>query len=56
VLTNTKTIAESFGAPSSAVIAIAAVVFVAWVSLIVWAVRQERIARALEHEVETVPA
>jgi uncharacterized protein len=56
VLTNTKTIAESFGASSSAVIAIAAVVFVAWVSLIVWAVRQERIARALEHEVETVPA
>jgi uncharacterized protein len=56
VLTNTKTIAESFGASSSAVIAIAALVFVAWVSLIVWAVRQERIARALEHEVETVPA
>jgi uncharacterized membrane protein YfcA len=56
VLTNTKTIAESFGASSSAVIAIEAVVFVAWVSLIVWAVRQERIARALEHEVETVPA
>jgi len=56
VLTNTKTIAESFGASSSAVIALAAVVFVAWVSLIVWAVRQERIARALEHEVETVPA
>jgi uncharacterized protein len=56
VLTNTKTIAESFGASSSAVLAIAAVVFVSWISLIVWAVRQERLARALEQEVETVPA
>jgi uncharacterized membrane protein YfcA len=42
VLTNSKTIVESLGAGGSTVAAVAAVVFVTWVSLVVWAVRQER--------------
>ncbi len=56
VLTNTKTIVESLGAPTSAVFAVAAVVFVSWISLIVWAVRQERESKALEREAESVIA
>jgi uncharacterized protein len=58
VLTNAKTIAESFGASDSGVWVIAAVVFVAWVTLIGRAVQQERVARRLERqlEAETVPA
>ncbi len=46
VLTNSKTIAESLGAEGGTVGAIAAVIAVLWVSGIVWAVRQERLARA----------
>ncbi|WP_182524911.1 sulfite exporter TauE/SafE family protein [Nocardioides dongkuii] len=57
VLTNTKTIAETLGAPGSAVIAIASVVGVLWISGIVWAVRQERRARRAEPvEQELLPA
>lgn len=60
VLTNTKTIAESFGASGTTVAVIAAVLFVAWVTGIVWAVKQERLARALEaaqgREPELAPA
>ena len=56
VLTNSKTIAESLGAGGSTVAAIAAVVFVAWVSLILSAVRQERASRVAAHAGEPVPA
>jgi uncharacterized membrane protein YfcA len=56
VLTNSKTIAESLGASGGTVAALAAVIFVVWVSLILSAVRQERIARALDHAEEPVPA
>jgi len=45
VLTNTKTIVESLGGSGVTVGAAAAAVFVVWVNLIVWAVRQERAAR-----------
>ncbi len=56
ILTNMKTILESFGASGYTVLAVAVVLFVVWVSLIVSAVRQERIARATEPELESVPA
>ncbi|NYG54472.1 sulfite exporter TauE/SafE family protein [Nocardioides perillae] len=46
ILTNSKTIAETLGATGAQVVALAAVLFVTWVSGIVWAVRQERAARA----------
>ncbi len=50
VLTNTKTILESLGMQGSLVAVTAGVLFVAWISAIVWAVKQERLARALETE------
>ena len=46
VLTNTKTIVETVGAGSSTVVAVTALVAVTWVSLIVWAVKQERLCRS----------
>jgi uncharacterized membrane protein YfcA len=52
VLTNSKTIAETLGAGTGTVIAVAAVLAVLWVSGIVWAVRQERLTRALERAAE----
>jgi len=54
VLTNSKTILESFGASGTTVALGALVVFVAWVSLIVWAVKQEREARAVEAELDAM--
>ena len=54
VLTNSKTILESFGASGTTVALGALVVFVTWVSLIVWAVRQEREARAVEAELDAM--
>jgi uncharacterized protein len=42
ILTNTKTVLESLGASGTAVAVAAAVLLVAWISLIVCAVRQER--------------
>jgi uncharacterized protein len=56
LLTNSKTLLEAAGAPGSAVVVVAAVVAVVWVSLIVWAVRQERAARALDDELEALSA
>ena len=56
VLTNAKTIIESLGGSGSAVLAVTAVIFVSWVSLIVWAVKQERKAKALAQDSEPVPA
>lgn len=46
VLTNSKTIAEALGASGYQVLALAAVLFVLWVTGIVWAVKQERRSRA----------
>jgi uncharacterized membrane protein YfcA len=46
ILTNAKTILEALGASGGMVAVAAAAVFVAWVVLIVWAVKQERVARA----------
>ena len=54
VLTNSKTIVESIGGSGATVLVVAAVVFVSWVSLIVWAVRQERSVRALDRELASV--
>jgi uncharacterized membrane protein YfcA len=54
VLTNSKTIVESIGGSGATVMAVAAVVFVSWVSLVVWAVRQERSVRALDRELASV--
>lgn len=56
VLTNSKTILESLGADGSVVLAIAVVVFVAWVSGVVWAVKQERLASELKKEEDLVVA
>ena len=53
VLTNSKTMAEAFGASGAVVASLAAGLAVLWVSGIVWAVRQERSARA--EAVEATP-
>jgi uncharacterized membrane protein YfcA len=44
ILTNSKTLLEAVGVPGVGVAVVAATVFVLWISAIVWAVRQERIA------------
>jgi uncharacterized membrane protein YfcA len=54
ILTNSKTILESLGATGSMVAVTAAAIFVAWIVLIVWAVKQELIART-QSEQEAVP-
>ncbi len=56
VLTNSKTIAEAFGASGLQVATLAGALFVLWVSGIVWAVRQERASRALEEELRDLTA
>lgn len=56
VLTNSKTILEVLGASGWMVAVSASAVFVAWVLLIVWAVKQERESRALHAEQELEPA
>lgn len=55
VLTNSKTIAEALGASGGQVLALALVLGVLWISGIVWAVRQERRARAAEVALEPEP-
>ena len=55
VLTNSKTMAEAFGAPGAAVASLAAGLAVLWVTGIVWAVRQERSARAAAQEATPEP-
>jgi len=51
ILTNAKTIAEALGASLGTVGVLSAVIAVAWITGIVWAVRQERKARAAtQHE------
>jgi hypothetical protein len=57
ILTNSKTILETLGADPGMVIVSAAAIFVAWVLLIVWAVKQEREAKAaVEPELEPLAA
>ena len=59
ILTNSKTLLEAVGVPGVGVAATAAVVFVLWVSGIVWAVKQERLAKAAaadEPALESAPA
>ena len=56
IVTNSKTILESLGASGWMVAVSVSAVFVAWVLLIVWAVRQEREARAAHAEQELEPA
>ncbi len=46
ILTNAKTVLESLGASGYSVLAVTVVLAVVWISMIVWAVKQERIARA----------
>lgn len=56
ILTNSKTLLEAVGVPGVGVAVTAAVVFVLWVSAIVWAVKQERLSRAVARdEVELQP-
>ena len=58
ILTNSKTLLEAVGVPGVGVAVVAATVFVLWISAIVWAVRQERLARTApeERELETATA
>ena len=58
VLTNIDTIVKALGATPTVEIVVALVVFVTWVSMISWAVKQERDSRRLaaELDTETVPA
>ena len=57
ILTNSKTLLEAVGVPGVGVAATAAVVFVLWITGIVWAVKQERLSRAArDDERELEPA
>jgi len=56
LVTNSRTVLESLGAPGITVVLTALVLAVVWVALIVWAVRLERLARALDEELKTLPA
>ena len=56
ILTNSKTIAEAFGASGSQVLALAIAVGALWVGGIVWAVQQERLSRERVEEPELVAA
>ena len=56
VLTNSKTILESLGLQGSLVAIAAGVLFVAWISMIWWAVGQERASRRLEQEIDDLAA
>lgn len=52
VLTNVDTIVTALGGSGGVEITVAAVVAAVWVSLVVWAVKQERLARELDPELE----
>jgi uncharacterized protein len=52
VLTNIDTIVEAFGGTGAVELAVAVVVAVVWVTLVVWAVKQERLARELDPELD----
>jgi hypothetical protein len=52
VLTNVDTIVKALGGSGAVEITVAALVAAVWVSLVVWAVKQERLARELDPELE----
>lgn len=52
VLTNVDTIVTALGGSGGVEITVAAVVAAVWVSLVVWAVKQERLSRELDPELE----
>src|SRR6476469_6475477 len=60
ILTTSKTLLEAVGVPGVGVAVAAALIFVLWVSGIVWAVKQERLSKAAarvdEAELETATA
>jgi len=56
LMTNSKTVLESLGAPGTTVALTALVLAVIWLTLIGWAVHQERQARALDDELATLSA
>ena len=52
VLTNIDTIVKALGGTGAVELAVAVVVAVVWVTLVVWAVNQERLARELDPELD----
>ncbi len=48
IVTNSKTLLESVGISGMGLAVIVSALFVTWISLIVWAVKQERLSRELE--------
>ena len=52
VLTNIDTIVKALGGTGAVELAVAVVVAVVWVTLVVWAVKQERLARELDPELD----
>ncbi len=52
VLTNIDTIVKALGGSGSVEIAVAAAVAAVWVSLVVWALKQERLSRELDPELD----
>ena len=52
VLTNIDTIVKALGGTGAVELAVAVVVAVVWVTLVVWAVQQERLARELDPELD----
>jgi uncharacterized membrane protein YfcA len=56
VVTNSNTILDALGVPGQALLLTAVATLVLWVTMIVWAVRQERRARVLEERPEPVEA
>jgi len=54
LLTNSNTVLESLGASGTTIAVAAGAMALAWVALIVWAVRQERAATVLDEELETI--
>ena len=52
VLTNIDTIVKALGGTGAVELAVAVVIAVVWVTLVVWAVKQERLARELDPELD----
>ena len=52
MLTNIDTIVKALGGTGAVELAVAVVVGVVWVTLVVWAVKQERLARELDPELD----
>jgi hypothetical protein len=52
VLTNADTVVKALGGGGPAELVVAVVLGVTWVAMIIWAVKQERLARELDPELE----